>query len=78
MKKAPARVSSAAAGVQEELRPVAAVEMGPAEREIASRRLGGGAAERHEALLSPLAEDAHDPLVEVDAALLEADRLGDA
>jgi hypothetical protein len=68
----------AAARVQEELWSIAAVEMRPAEREVATRSLCGGAAEGHQALLASLANDADDPVVEVDGALLEADCLGDA
>ena len=52
--------------------------MGPAEREIAADGFGRRTPERDEALLAALAEDADDPLVEVDAALLEPDGLGDA
>ncbi len=67
-----------AARVQEEVRAVAAVEVGAAEREVAANGLGGRAAERDEPLLSSLADDADDAVVEVDGALLEADRLGHA
>jgi len=68
----------AAARVQEELGPVAAVELGTAEREVAPNRLRCRPAERDESLLTALAEDADDPLLDVDPALLESDGLGDA
>ena len=67
-----------AAGVQEELGPVAAVEVRAAEREVAPDGLRRRAAERDETLLPALAERADDARVEVDRALLEADRLGHA
>ena len=67
-----------AARVEEELRPVAAVEMRAAEGEIAAHGLGGGTAERDEALLAALSEHADDALVDGDAALLEPDGLGHA
>ena len=68
----------AAAGVQEELGPVAAVEVRPAAREVAPQGLGGVPADGHDALLAALADHAHEPVVQVDARLVEADRLGDA
>ena len=61
----------AAACVQEEVGTVAAVEVWAAEREIAADGLGGGAPERNEPLLAALSQDADDPLVDRDAALLE-------
>jgi hypothetical protein len=63
--------------VQEELGAVAAVEERPAAREVAAQCLGRLAADRHDPLLAALADDAHEPVVEVDAALLEADGLRD-
>ena len=68
---------SATAGVQEELRPVAAIEVRPAEGEVAAHGLGGRATQRNEALLAALAEHAHDAVLERDTVLLEADGLGD-
>ena len=68
----------AALRVQEELGPVAPVEVRPAAREVAAERLDRLAADRDDPLLAALADDAHEPVVEVDAALLEPDRLGDA
>src|SRR4051794_15564410 len=64
--------------VQEELGAVARVEVRPAAREVEPQRLAGGAADRHDALLAALAGAADEPLLEVDAALLEPDRLADA
>jgi hypothetical protein len=66
-----------AAGVQEELRPVAAIEVRSAEREVPAHGLGGGATERNEALFAALPEHAHDAVLDRDAILLEPDRLGD-
>ncbi len=61
----------AAARVQEELRAVAAIEVGATEREVSANGLGSGSSERHEPLLPALAEDADDALLERDARLLE-------
>ena len=73
-----ARASERAAlGVQEQLRPVPAVEERPAAGEVAPERLDGLAADRDDPLLAALAEDADDAVVEVDAALAEPDRLRD-
>ena len=65
------------AGVEEELGPVAAIEVRPAEREVAAHGLGGRAAQRNEALLAALAEHAYDTVLQRDAVLLEPDGLGD-
>jgi hypothetical protein len=65
------------AGVQEELGPIAAIEVRSAEREVAAHGLGGWTAERNEALLAALAEHPHDPVLQRDAVLLEPDGLGD-
>jgi hypothetical protein len=74
-----ARASERAASrVEKQFRPVAAVQVRSAECEIAAHRLGGGAAERDEALLSALPEHADDALVDGDATLLEPDSLRDA
>src|SRR5919109_5194218 len=43
--------------VQEELRPVAAVEERPAAGEVTAQRLGGGASDRDDPLLTALAAD---------------------
>jgi hypothetical protein len=67
----------AAAGVQEEVGPVAAVEVGSPARQIAAYRLGGAAADRDDPLLPALADAADEPSVEVDGPLLEAHRLAD-
>jgi hypothetical protein len=67
----------AATGVHEEIGPVAAVEVRTPEREVPAHGLGRGPAEGDETLLPALPDDPDDPGLEVDAALLEADRLGD-
>ena len=67
----------AAARVQEELRPVAPVEVRPPQREVAPHRLRSRPPERHEPLLAALAEHPHDALLDGDAALLEPDGLRD-
>ena len=59
--------------VEEELGPVAAVEVRPAAGEVAAQRLGRLPADRDDALLAALADRAHEAVVEVDAALLEPD-----
>ena len=66
-----------ALGVQEELLPVAAVEVRAAASEIPANRLCGGTAERDDALLSAFAEAADEALIQVDAGLLEADCFAD-
>src|SRR6266511_5147477 len=63
---------------QEQLRPVPAVEVRAAAGEVAAQGLDGLTADRHDALLVPLADAADEPLVERDAALVERDGLGDA
>src|SRR5215203_4396613 len=68
----------AAARVQEQLRPVPCVEERPTAREVAAQSVGAGPAERDDALLAALADAADEPPLEVDAALLEPDRLADA
>ena len=57
---------------------MAPVEERPASAEVAAERLGGAAPERNDPLLVALTDRAHEPLVEVDAAALEADGLADA
>ena len=69
---------AAAAGVQEQLRAVTRVEIRTAAREVAAQRLDRRPADRDDALLAALADDAHEPPVEVDAGLAEPDRLRDA
>ena len=64
--------------VQEELRAVPPVEMRAAQREIAANGFGGRSTERHEALLAALSDHADDPLLDRDAAFLEAGCLGHA
>ena len=46
--------------------------------QVAPERLGRLPADRNDALLAALADRAHEPLVEVDPALLEPDGLADA
>src|SRR5438046_2062563 len=53
----------AALGVQEELRPAAAVEVRPAAGEVAAQGLGGRTPDRHDPLLAALAETADEALV---------------
>src|SRR5690242_4236062 len=65
----------AALGVEEELRPVAAVEVRAAARQIAAQRLDGGSSDRDDPLLVSLAEHTDDAGVELDAGALEPDRL---
>ena len=48
---------------------MAAVEVGPAAREVAPQRLDRLAPDRDDALLAALAEHPDEPLVEVDRAL---------
>ena len=57
----------AALGVEEELRPVALVEVGAPVREVAPQRLDRVPADRDDALLVALAGAADEPLLEVDA-----------
>ncbi len=68
----------AATCVQEQLGPVASVEMRTTEREVAPHRLGGWAPERDEPFLATLSDHSDDSLLERDAALVQADRLRDA
>ena len=65
----------AAARVEEQLGPVAPVEMGPAEGEVAAHGLGGRPPERDEPFLAALSEHAHNALLDRDAVLLQPDRL---
>lgn len=68
----------AAAGVEEELGPVPAVEERSAVRQVAPECLGSPAPDRNDALLGAFPDAADDPHVEVDAALLEGHRFGHA
>ena len=54
----------AALRVEEELGAVPAVEVRPAAREVAPKRLDGLASDRHDPFLVPLADAAHEALVE--------------
>src|SRR5918996_6034221 len=65
-------------GVQEELRPVTPVEVGAAAGEVAAEGLSSLRPQGDDSLLVPLPDAADEPALEVDAAPLEPDRLGDA
>src|SRR5437588_10918376 len=65
----------AAACVQEELGPMAAVEVRAPAGEVAAHRLSGRATERDDALLPAFAEAADEAAVEIDSAFFEADGL---
>jgi hypothetical protein len=65
-------------GVEKELRTAAAVEVRPSAREVAAESVGGGASDRDDPLLVPLADAADDALVEVDPGPIEPDCLADA
>ena len=67
-----------AARVQEQLRPVAAIEVRAAHRDVAAQRVDRGPAERDEALLRALPERADEPVLEIDRAAVQAGRLADA
>src|SRR5436309_10809905 len=64
-------------GVQEELRPVAAVEVRASVGEVAAQRVGSVTTERHDSLLVALAQAPGETLLEVDVGLGEANRLAD-
>src|SRR5215218_5291106 len=66
-----------ALGVEEQLVPVALVEVRPAAAQVAPERIGGAAAERHDPLLAALADRANEPFLQVDPIAFEADRLAD-
>ena len=65
-------------GVQEELGPVTAVEVWASARQVPAKRLGRMTADRDDAFLVALADHADEPVVEVDARLVEPDGLRDA
>src|SRR2546428_13620926 len=64
----------AAFRVQEELGPVAPVEIRPSPREVAPQRLDRPPADRDDALLAALPDDPDEAVVEVDAPLREPAR----
>src|SRR6476661_1625355 len=68
---------SAAAGVQKQLGPVADVQVRAAAGEVTQKRLRGVAADRNNPFLAAFANHSNEAVVEVDAGLLEPDRLGD-
>ena len=65
-------------GVQEQLGSVAPIEVRAAVSQVAAQRLGRVAPDRDDALLAALADASHDALLEVDAGVVEPDRLADA
>ena len=67
----------AAAGVQEQVGPVAAIEVRAAERQVAAHGLGRRPAERDDALLVTLADHPHDARVDVDRGPGQPHRLRD-
>jgi hypothetical protein len=66
-----------ALGVQEQLRAVAAIQVRAAATEVTPKRLDGLASDRDDPFLPALADRPDESLVEVDAALVEADGLAD-
>ena len=64
-------------GVEEELRPVAAIEKRTPMREVAAQRLGGVPADRHDPLLAALAGAGDEPPLEVYIGLAQPDGLAD-
>src|ERR671931_1614350 len=64
--------------VEEELRPVAPVEVGAAAREIAPKRVHGGPSDRNDPLLLALADAPDEAAVEVDRRPRHTDGLADA
>jgi hypothetical protein len=68
----------AAACIQEELGTVPGIEKRAPASEIAAQRFGCVPADRNNALLAALSDDADEPVVEVDPRPHEPDRLGDS
>ena len=64
--------------VQEELRPVAAVEIWASVGQVASQRVSRVTTDRHHPLLAALAGTGDEAALQVDIGLAEADRLADA
>src|SRR5882762_1670557 len=67
-----------ALGVEEQLGPVAPVQVRAPACQVTAKCLGRFAADRDDPLLAALAGAADEPLVEVDAGFVEADGLADA
>src|SRR3954451_20130588 len=65
----------AAPGVQEDLGAMSAVKERPAAAQVAAERVGGAPSERDDPLLVALSDRADESFLQVDAVLLEADRL---
>ena len=63
--------------VEEELRPVAAVEVRPPAAQVAAQRLDPLAPERHDSFLVALADAADEAALKVDGAAFEPDGLAD-
>src|SRR5262249_23777097 len=74
----PGAGEAAALRVEEELGTVAPVEERPPAGQVAAQRLHGRPADRDDPLLAALAGDTDEALVEVDAGLVEPDRVRDA
>ena len=64
--------------VQEQLLPVAAVEVRPTAREVAAEGFRCLPPDRHDPFLAALAEAADEPVLEIDGLPVERDRLADA
>ena len=68
----------AAPRVEEELGPVALVEIRASVREVPAERVDGLASDRDDAFLRALAESPDEPVLEVDRGAVEPDRLAHA
>src|SRR4029077_15867577 len=68
----------AAVRVEEQLLPVAAVEIRAAAGEVAAHRVGCLPSDRHDSFLAPFSEGAHEPVLEIDGLPVECDRLAHA
>src|SRR6478735_7438028 len=64
--------------VEEQLLPVAPVEMGPAAREVATEGVRCLPPDRYDSFLAAFAEGADEPVLEINGLLVEPDRLADA
>ena len=73
----PGASQASALGVEEEFRPVAAVEVGAPAREVAPQRIGRRPAQGTIRSFELLAGRSDEPLLEIDVGLAEADRLAD-
>jgi len=66
------------ARIEEELGPVAPVQVGPSVREVAAERVGGLPSERNDALFPAFAQSPDEAPFEVDRAPLETNGFADA